>query len=215
VRFGVKIVFLGAPGAGKGTQAELVSKALGIPVIGLGHMIREEIKKDTALGKQLKEISDAGQLLPDETAIEMVTARIKQQDCEKGCALDAFPRTVFQAEALESIGSGVDLVVNLQISDEIIIERLKGRRECPKCFATYHLIAHPPKAEGVCDFCKTALITRQDDHPKTVRERLEVYHQQTEPLIRYYQKIGKLMTLNATDHPQAITRQILARLEVH
>ena len=211
----MKIVFLGAPGAGKGTQAELVSKALGIPVIGLGQMIREEIKKDSALGKQLKETSDAGHLLPDETAIEMVTARIEQHDCEKGCALDAFPRTVFQAEALENIGGGVDLVVNLQISDEIIIERLKGRRECPKCFATYHIHAHPPKKEGICDFCNTPLITRQDDRPETVRERLKVYHRQTEPLIRYYQKIGKLMTVDATDNPQTITQKILARLGEH
>ena len=209
----MKIVFLGAPGAGKGTQAELVSKALGIPVIGLGHMIREEIKKDTALGKKLKEISDAGHLLPDETAIKMVTARIEQHDCEQGCALDAFPRTVSQAEALENIKGGVDLVVNLQISDETIVERLKGRRECPKCFATYHIHAHPPQEEGICDTCKTALITRQDDRPETVRERLKVYHQQTEPLIRYYQIIGKLMTVDATDNQQAITRQILARLK--
>ena len=178
----MKLILLGAPGAGKGTQAEILCKELDIPTISTGNILRAAVKNGTPTGLKAKAFMDAGQLVPDEVIIGIITERLAESDCEKGYILDGVPRTIAQAEALEKAGVAFDSVVSIEISDETIMERMSGRRVCPDCGASYHVVAVPPVKEGVCDKCGAALIQRKDDAPETVKSRLQVYHKETEPL---------------------------------
>ncbi len=191
----MKLIFLGPPGAGKGTQAAVVSKHLGIPTISTGDMLRAAVKEGTEVGLKAKSFMDAGQLVPDEVIIGIVAERLAKPDCEKGFILDGVPRTIAQAEALEAKGVTFDKVLSLEVSDEAIVERMSGRRVCAKCGAPYHMTNKPPKAEGVCDSCGGELIQRADDKAETVRRRLEVYHAETEPLKKFYLDRGLLQVV--------------------
>ena len=188
----MKLILLGAPGAGKGTQAEILSKMLGIPTISTGNILRAAIKDGTPVGLEAKHYMDAGKLVPDEVIIEIIHERVAEEDCKDGYILDGVPRTIAQAEFLEKAGIVFDHVVSLEISDEVIMDRMGGRRVCEHCGASYHVVAVPPKAEGVCDSCGGKLVRRKDDEPETVRARLEVYHKKTEPLKAYYAERGLL-----------------------
>jgi len=210
----MKIVMLGAPGAGKGTYASRLNVSLGIPHISTGDMVREEIKAQTELGKKIKQYSDKGELVPDEIIIQLLADRIKKPDCRKGYILDGFPRTINQAEALGKI-SKVDVVVNLNVPDRIIITRLSNRVTCKKCGAIYNLLTLKPKKEGVCDSCGGELIQRRDDQPEVIQERLNVYREKTEPLIQYYRKKGVLKDVSCDDlttPPEVIVEKILKLL---
>ena len=178
----MKLILLGAPGAGKGTQAERLSKELNIPTISTGNILRAAIKNGTPTGLKAKSFMDAGQLVPDEVIIGIITERLAEKDCANGYILDGVPRTIAQAEAIESAGIHFDAVVSIEISDETIMERMSGRRVCENCGASYHLVAVPPKQPGVCDSCGGKLVQRKDDAPETVKSRLAVYHKETEPL---------------------------------
>ncbi|MBS7314927.1 MAG: adenylate kinase [Clostridiaceae bacterium] len=191
----MKLILLGAPGAGKGTQAELICEKLGIPQVSTGNIIRSEIKSGTELGLRVKSIVESGALVPDSLVIELLKNRIAQDDCKNGFLLDGFPRTIPQAEALEGI-CAVDAVVEIHVPDTAIVNRMSGRRTCPTCGATFHVTNKPPKKEGVCDVCGAALIVRPDDDPEVVRGRLKVYHEQTEPLIAFYRERGLLKTVD-------------------
>ncbi len=191
----MKIILLGAPGAGKGTQAEIISSKLGIPTISTGNILRAAVKEGTPTGLQAKSFMDAGKLVPDEVIIGIIEERLAQPDCQKGFILDGVPRTIAQAEALERHGIRFDAVLSLEIADSVITERMTGRRTCHTCGATYHIVAAPPKQEGVCDKCGGELEQRKDDLPETVKHRLEVYHSETEPLKDYYQAHGVLMSV--------------------
>lgn len=191
----MKIIFLGAPGAGKGTQAEIVGKKYNIPAISTGSIIREAIKNGTKMGLAAKEATEAGRLVPDEVVIAIIKDRLAQADCGNGFILDGFPRTVVQAEALDKMGVDVDLVISIEVSDEDIVERMSGRRVCPTCSSSYHVIYNTPAKEGVCDKCGSELTLRKDDAPEVVLDRLKVYHVQTEPLKDYYKAAGKLHTV--------------------
>jgi len=202
---------LGPPGAGKGTYASRLTKILGIPHISTGDMVREEIKKQTDLGKRIKEYSDRGILVPDEIIIKLLAERLKKQDCKDGFILDGFPRTINQAEALEKIAK-IDLVINLEVPDEIIITRLSNRLICNKCGAIYNLLTLKPKKEGICDKCGGKLYQRKDDRPEVIRERLKVYRKQTEPLIEYYTKRGLLRNVRCDDlmiPPEVMVKKIV------
>ena len=188
----MKLILLGAPGAGKGTQAEILSKELGIPTISTGNILRAAIKDGTPVGLEAKHYMDDGKLVPDDVIIEIIHERVAQEDCKEGYILDGVPRTIGQAESLERAGIVFDHVVSLEISDEVITERMSGRRVCEACGASYHVVAVPPKTEGVCDKCGGKLVRRKDDEPETVRARLEVYHKETEPLKAYYAERGLL-----------------------
>ena len=188
----MKLILLGAPGAGKGTQAETISKELGIPTISTGNILREAIQNQTPIGLEAKRFMDNGQLVPDDVIIGIVRERVARDDCANGYILDGVPRTIAQAEALERFGVDIDNVVSIEIEDAVIEARMSGRRVCSRCGASYHVTAHPPKTEGVCDSCGGELIIRRDDKPETVRERLWVYHQLTEPLKGFYETRGKL-----------------------
>ena len=188
----MKLILLGAPGAGKGTQAERLSKELNIPTISTGNILRAAIKNGTPTGLKAKSFMDAGQLMPDEVIIGIITERLAEDDCANGYILDGVPRTIAQAEAIESAGIHFDAVVSIEISDETIMERMSGRRVCENCGASYHLVAVPPKRPGVCDSCGGKLVQRKDDAPETVKSRLAVYHKETEPLKDFYQKRGLL-----------------------
>ena len=188
----MKLILLGAPGAGKGTQAERLSKELNIPTISTGNILRAAIKNGTPTGLKAKSFMDAGQLVPDEVIIGIITERLAEKDCANGYILDGVPRTIAQAEAIESAGIHFDAVVSIEISDETIMERMSGRRVCENCGASYHLVAVPPKRPGVCDSCGGKLVQRKDDAPETVKSRLVVYHKETEPLKDFYQKRGLL-----------------------
>jgi len=188
----MKIIFLGAPGAGKGTQAENTSKLYNIPAISTGAIIRESIKAGTEAGLKAKEYTDKGQLVPDEAVIAIIKERLAKPDCENGFILDGFPRTITQAEALDNMGIEIDFAVSIEVKDEAIIERMSGRRVCPKCGASYHVVYNPPKKENVCDTCGAALEQRADDKPEVVADRLKVYHELTEPLKSYYEAKGRL-----------------------
>ena len=188
----MKLILLGAPGAGKGTQAEILSKMLGIPTISTGNILRAAIKDGTPVGLEAKHYMDAGKLVPDEVIIEIIHERVAEEDCKDGYILDGVPRTIAQAESLEKAGIVFDHVVSLEISDEVIMDRMGGGRVCEHCGASYHVVAVPPKAEGVCDNCGGKLVRRKDDEPETVRARLEVYHKKTEPLKAYYAERGLL-----------------------
>ena len=191
----MNIIFFGAPGAGKGTQAEIVSKKLDIPTISTGNIIREAIKNGTEMGLSAKSYIDAGKLVPDEVVIGIIKDRLDKDDCKNGFILDGFPRTIPQAKALDELGVKIDVVLNIEVSDEDIVNRMSGRRTCPKCGSTYHIEFNPTKTEGVCDNCGAELTVRKDDHPDVVKSRLDVYHSETEPLKAFYEEKGILRTV--------------------
>ena len=195
----MNLILLGAPGAGKGTQAEVICNALHIPAISTGNILREAIKNQTALGMEAKTYMDGGKLVPDEIVINILKERLQQDDCKNGFILDGFPRTVPQAEALDKMNVRIDRVVDIEVADEKIAARLSGRRVCENCGASYHTLYKPSKEEGVCDACGGKTVQRKDDHPDTVKERLRVYHEQTEPLIDYYTKTGKLVVVEGQE----------------
>ena len=187
----MKLILLGAPGAGKGTQAEYIKAALGVPVISTGNLLREAIAQGTPLGQQAKSYMDGGHLVPDELIIGLVKEKLHTPECEHGAIFDGFPRTVAQAETLDNM-AGVDVALSIEVPDEAIVHRMAGRRTCPKCHATYHIEGNPPKVEGICDKCGTPLGIRHDDDPAVVLQRLEVYHAHTEPVKEHYAALGKL-----------------------
>ena len=193
----MNLILLGAPGAGKGTLAAFLIEKMGIPSVSTGNILREAIKNGTELGKQAKAFMDEGKLVPDQLVIDLLADRIAQPDCAKGYILDGFPRTIPQAEALDKIAS-IDCALRLDVPDEVIEQRMSGRRVCLKCGATYHIVNFPPKAEGVCDACGDALVIRADDEPSVVQARLKTYHETTEPLVDYYDKQGKLKSIDGT-----------------
>ena len=205
----MNLILLGAPGAGKGTQAELLVKKLSIPAISTGNMLREAMAKGTELGKKAKQYMDEGALVPDELILGIVADRVAQPDCRDGFILDGVPRTLAQAEALEAKGVKIDHVVSIEVDDAEIEGRMTGRRVCSKCGASYHVVANPPKTEGICDSCGSALITRKDDAPETVRRRLEVYHASTEVLKDFYAKLGRLRTVNGSQSIEGANADIL------
>ena len=209
----MKLIFLGAPGAGKGTQAEVVSEHLQIPTISTGNIIREALKSGTEMGQKAKEYMDTGRLVPDDVVIGIIQERLAQPDCENGFILDGFPRTIPQAEALDRMGVVIDRVIDIEVADETIAQRVSGRRVCPACGASYHVEYKKPAVDNVCDRCGDTLIQRKDDHPDTVRERLRVYHDQTEPLKSYYAASGKLFIVEGQEDVADTTRLTLAALE--
>ena len=188
----MNLILLGAPGAGKGTQAEMLMEQLQIPSISTGNMLREAMANGTELGMKMKAYMEAGALVPDDVILSIVAERVAQPDCKNGFILDGVPRTLSQAEALDAMGIKIDHVVSIEVDDAVIEARMTGRRSCPKCGATYHLVTNPPKQEGICDTCGEALTVRSDDAPETVRNRLKIYHETTEVLKDYYQKQNKL-----------------------
>ena len=196
----MNLILLGAPGAGKGTQAELLVKALSIPAISTGNMLRDAVSNSTPLGEQVKHIMDSGMLVPDDVVMDLVSRRIAREDCKNGFILDGVPRTLSQAEAIDAAGIPVDYVVSIEIDDAVIESRMTGRRVCPKCGASYHIINNRPNIEGICNNCGTSLAIRKDDAPETVRDRLELYHSRTEMLKAYYKAQGKLILING-DQP--------------
>ena len=208
----MKLILLGAPGAGKGTQADILKKELNIPTISTGNILRAAVKNGTPTGLKAKEYMDAGKLVPDEVIIGVINERLAEPDCANGYILDGVPRTIAQAEALEKAGILFDAVVSIEISDQEITERMGGRRVCEKCGASYHVVAVPPKVEGVCDNCGGTLIQRKDDAPETVLERLTVYHKETEPLKDFYAKRGLLRTVENQGGVEPTTRAILKAL---
>ncbi|MCH5202335.1 MAG: adenylate kinase [Oscillospiraceae bacterium] len=209
----MKLILLGAPGAGKGTQAEIISKELNIPTISTGDMIREALKSGTEMGLKAKSYMESGALVPDEVVIGIVKDRIALDDCKNGFILDGFPRTIPQAEALDSMGVDIDLVLDIEVKDEVIVKRMSGRRVCEKCGKTYHTESKPSKIEGVCDVCTGALIQRKDDQIETVKTRLETYHKETEPLKDYYDAQGKLKIVVGKDTIEATKELVMAALK--
>lgn len=209
----MNLILLGAPGAGKGTQAEILCERLGIPTISTGNMIREALKSGTEMGLKAKAYIEAGQLVPDEVVIGIVRDRLHEDDCKNGFILDGFPRTIPQAEALDRMGITIDHVVDIDVPDEVITRRVSGRRVCPGCGNSYHVETKKPQQEGVCDRCGNTLVQRKDDEPKTVEERLRVYHEQTEPLRDYYAAAGKLLVMDGQQGIQEIAEQTLAKLK--
>ena len=208
----MKLILLGAPGAGKGTQAEILSTRLGIPTISTGNILRAAIQAGTPTGLEAKGYMDAGKLVPDSVIIGIVADRLRQPDCAKGFILDGVPRTIGQAEALDEAGVTFDKVLSIEISDGEIEERMSGRRVCQSCGAPYHVKAKPPKQEGVCDACGGALTQREDDKAETVRKRLEVYHAETEPLKGFYEGKGILVSVANQDTIEGTTRVIMEAL---
>ena len=209
---GMKLILLGAPGAGKGTQAEILSARLDIPTISTGNILRAAIKEGTPIGLEAKSYMDAGKLVPDSVIIGVVAQRLEQPDCAKGFILDGVPRTIGQAEALDKAGVTFDHVLSIEISDQEIEERMSGRRVCQSCGAPYHVKARPPKQEGVCDSCGGQLVQRADDAAETVRRRLEVYHAETEPLKGFYEAKGILAPVANQDTIEGTTKVIMEAL---
>ena len=205
----MNLILLGAPGAGKGTQAELLTQALGIPSISTGNMLREAMANGSLLGKQVKTCMDSGSLVPDEVVLNLVAERTSQPDCQKGFILDGVPRTLAQAQALDGKGVTIDHVVSIEIDDKLIVGRMSGRRVCTHCGASYHVSVNPPKQEGICDLCGGTVTTRKDDEPETVRHRLEVYHQSTEVLKDYYARQGKLRLIRGDQSIEGAYSEIL------
>ena len=205
----MNLILLGAPGAGKGTQAEILVDRLSIPAISTGAMLREAMKNGSDLGRQVKEIMERGMLVPDDVIMAIVAQRIRQDDCKNGFILDGVPRTLSQAEALDAAGIPVDYVISLEIADDVIEKRMTGRRVCPGCGASFHIENNRPKTEGICDYCGTALTTREDDAPETVRNRLKLYHEKTEVLKNYYAQQGKLVLIEGNQSIQDANRDIL------
>ena len=209
----MKLILLGAPGAGKGTQAEVIMDHLNIPAISTGNIIREALKNGTVVGLKAKSYMDAGKLVPDEVVIEIIKERLAQDDCKNGFILDGFPRTVPQAEALDAMGIAIDKVVDIEVADEKIAQRLGGRRVCANCGASYHTEYKPSKVEGVCDKCGGPTVQRKDDEPATVLDRLKVYHEQTEPLKDYYAKKGILAVVYGAEEVSETSARTLKALE--
>ena len=203
----MKLILLGAPGAGKGTQAAVISERLNIPQISTGNIIRAALKSGTEMGLKAKSFIDAGQLVPDEVVIGIIRERLNEDDCKDGFILDGFPRTIPQAEALD------DKVIDIEVADDVIVSRLSGRRVCEKCGRPYHTESLKPKVEGICDDCAGALIQRKDDHPDTVKARLEIYHKETEPLKDYYEKQGKLSVVEGMNSVEETTKATFEALE--
>lgn len=213
----MKIIMLGAPGAGKGTQAKMIADKYGVPHVSTGDIFRANIKNGTELGKEAKTYMDAGQLVPDELTVKILLDRVAQADCKNGYVLDGFPRTIPQAEvldkALTELGDHVDYAIDVDVPDENIIKRMSGRRACLACGATYHIEHVPPKKEGICDRCGAELVLRDDDQPETVKNRLKVYHDQTQPLIEYYTKKSILKTVDGTQDMNDVFAAIVAILD--
>jgi len=213
----MKIIMLGAPGAGKGTQAKLIAEKYGIPHISTGDIFRANIKEGTDLGKEAKEYMDKGQLVPDELTVRILLDRVSKEDCKEGYVLDGFPRTIPQAQVLDNevakLGDKIDFAIDVDVPDENIIRRMGGRRACLKCGATYHVEHIPPKKEGICDACGSELVLRDDDKPETVKKRLEVYHKQTQPLIDHYSRQNILRTVDGTKEMNDVFADIVKLLE--
>ena len=209
----MKLILLGAPGAGKSTQAEVICKALNIPAISTGNIIREALAQGTEMGLKAKSFMDAGQLVPDDVVIGIIKERLAKDDCANGFILDGFPRTIPQAEALDAMGVIIDKVIDIEVPDEKIAARMSGRRVCKDCGSSYHLEYKAPKAEGVCDACDGELIQRKDDAPETVLDRLAVYHKQTEPLKDYYSKKGILRIVEGQEEIADTSALTLKALE--
>ena len=210
----MKLILLGAPGAGKGTQAEILSRKLGIPTISTGNILRAAMKNGTPVGLKAKEYVESGRLVPDDVIIGIVKERLSEPDCKNGYILDGMPRTIPQAEALEAEGIEIDCALSIEIADETIIERMSGRRTCKDCSQTFHIVSNPPKTEGKCDFCGGELTIRKDDAPETVKARLVTYHTETEPLKAFYLSRGKLKTVDNQPTIEATTEVIEAALGI-
>lgn len=213
----MKIIMLGAPGAGKGTQAKKIASKYGIPHISTGDIFRANIKNGTELGTKAKVFMDQGLLVPDELVVDLIMDRFQEADCQNGYVLDGFPRTIPQAKALDDAlaknNDAMEYAIDVDVPDENIINRMSGRRACVGCGGTYHLVTIPPKTEGICDTCGGELILREDDKPETVQNRLKVYHDQTQPLIDYYQGKGILKTVDGTKSPEAVLEDIIGIIE--
>ncbi len=209
----MNIIFLGAPGAGKGTQAEIVSEKLAIPTVSTGNIIRAALKNGTPMGLKAKEYIESGKLVPDEVVIGIIKDRLQEDDCKNGFILDGFPRTIPQAEALDTMGIVIDKVIDIEVADEKIATRMGGRRVCKACGNSYHLEYKKPQNDGVCDACGGELIQRKDDAPETVLERLKIYHQETEPLKDYYEKQGKLFIVEGQEEVSDTTALTLKAVE--
>ena len=205
----MNLILLGAPGAGKGTQAELLKQQLQIPSISTGNMLREAMANGSNLGKMVKTYMDEGRLVPDELVLALVAERVREPDCKNGFILDGVPRTLFQAQELDRIKLRIDYVVSIEIDDSVIVERMSGRRTCPKCGATYHIVANPPKREGICDQCRSALTIRKDDAPETVLSRLQIYHETTEVLKDYYAQQNKLCMIEGNQPIEDANAEVL------
>ena len=210
----MKLILLGAPGAGKGTQAEIICEKLSIPTISTVNIIREAMKNGTEMGLRAKAAVESGKLVSDDVVIGIIRERLSEDDCKDGFILDGFPRTIPQAEALDALGVEIDCVLDIDVKDEVIAQRLGGRRVCPKCGASYHLDYKKPSKDGVCDSCGNELIQRKDDAPETVLERLAIYHEQTEPLENYYSKTGKLKSVPGQDKVEDTTKLVFEALGV-
>ncbi len=208
----MRLILLGAPGAGKGTQAEILSKLLNVPTISTGNILRAAIKDGTPVGLKAEAYINAGKLVPDEVIIAIIKERLAQPDCAGGYILDGVPRTIPQAEAMEQMGIVIDCALSIEIADETIVTRMSGRRTCRDCSATFHVVSNPPKTEGVCDFCGGELNIRKDDAAETVRARLETYHRDTEPLKSFYEARGVLKTVENQPSIEATTAAIKEKL---
>jgi len=211
----MRLILLGAPGAGKGTQAEILSRELGIAAISTGNILRAAIKDGTPVGLKAKALIDAGKLVPDDVIIDIIKERLAQPDCQKGYILDGVPRTIPQAQAMEELGVEIDCALSIEVDDELIVNRMSGRRTCKSCSQTFHIVANPPKQEGVCDFCGGELHIRKDDAPETVLSRLETYHRDTEPLKAFYAERGKLKTVENRSTIEATTAEIYKALGIN
>ena len=209
----MKLILLGAPGAGKGTQAEIISEKYNIPTISTGNIIRAALKNGTEMGLKAKSYIDAGELVPDNVVIGIIKERLSEADCKKGYILDGFPRTIPQAVALDDMGFVIDAALSIEVADEEIVKRMSGRRVCEKCGASYHTEYKKPEVEGVCNLCDGKLVIRKDDEPETVKNRLHVYHEQTEPLKDFYNSCGKLIIVEGQDKVEDTTRLVLDALE--
>ncbi len=209
----MKLILLGAPGAGKGTQAEKIVEKYGIPAVSTGNIIRAALKAGTEMGLKAKSFMDAGQLVPDDVVIGIIKDRLQEKDCENGFILDGFPRTIPQAQALEDMGVDIDKVLDIEVQDDKITARMSGRRVCSKCANSYHLLYKKPKEEGVCDACGGELIQRKDDAPETVQARLKEYHEMTEPLKDFYKKLGKLVIVEGQEEVADTTALVFKALE--
>ena len=209
----MKLILLGAPGAGKGTQAEIISEKYNIPTISTGNIIRAALKNGTEMGLKAKSYIDAGELVPDNVVIGIIKERLSEADCKKGYILDGFPRTIPQAVALDDMGFVIDAALSIEVADEEIVKRMSGRRVCEKCGASYNTEYKKPEVEGVCNLCGGNLVIRKDDEPETVKNRLNVYHEQTEPLKDFYKSCGKLITVEGQDKVEDTTRLVLDALE--
>ena len=209
----MKLILLGAPGAGKGTQAEVICDKFNIPTISTGNILREAIKNGTEMGLKAKSYIDNGDLVPDEVVIGIINDRLAAEDCADGFILDGFPRTIPQAEALDNMGIKIDCALSIEVADEKIMQRLSGRRVCGKCGASYHIDYKKPAKEGICNICGAELVQRNDDKPETIADRLSVYHKQTEPLKDYYKKAGKLIIVEGQEEVADTTKLVLSALE--